>query len=227
METKSINVFMVDDHAMILKSYADELKKFENHSGIYRFQIERAYSLLQAIDVLKFTFEKREMHLVLLDIGLPNCEVPGYKSGLELGIAIRENYPKTKIIVITSYNSYPLIQRLFDLIKPEGLLLKGELNPEGLRAAVQDVLEGVPHFTKTVRKFLTQAPVKPNILDHYDMLILYYLSEGVLTKDLVNHLPLSLRSIERRKNNLKDILKLDYKSSDVMLLNRAKEEGFL
>ncbi|MEM0519022.1 response regulator [Aequorivita flava] len=227
MKTKSINVLMVDDHKMILKSYAEELKEIENRTENYRFQIEQAYSLLQAIEVLKCTFEKRELHLVLLDIGLPNSDVPGYKSGLELGLSIRKNYPSIKIIVITSFNTYPLIQRLFDIIKPEGILLKGELDPNGLQAAVQDVLEGVPYYTKTVRKFLTQVPAKPNVLDHYDMLILYHLSEGVLTKELAQYLPLSLRSIERRKNKLKDILNLDYKSSDVRLLNRAKEEGFL
>ncbi|MBK5214557.1 MAG: response regulator transcription factor [Flavobacteriaceae bacterium] len=227
MDTKSINIFMIDDHPMILEGYVDVLKKLETQSEAYRFQIERAHSILQALETLENTFAKRELHLVLLDIGLPNNDIPGYKSGMDLGVVIRKNFPDTKIIVITSYDTYPLIQKLLNIIKPEGLLIKSELNPQGLYAAFLDVLQGVPSYSKTVRMFLTQAQVKSNVLDHYDMLILYYLSEGKLTKELTEHLPLSLRSIERRKNRLKDILTIDHHTSDVQLLNKAKEQGYL
>ena len=162
-----------------------------------------------------------------MDIGLPPGAGQHYKTGLDLGAAIRKSHPGAKIIVITSYHTHPLIQKLLHILKPEGLLIKSEINSLGLQAAILDVLQHVPHYTKTVRKYLTHIQAKPKILDHYDMLLLYYLSEGKQTKELPALLPLSIASIERKKRKLKEILKIEPHSSDVQLLNRAKEEGFL
>lgn len=227
MKTLSRNILMIDDHPMILKGYVEVIKSLERQNAMYRFAVERAHSISQAVSILDSTYKKRELHLVLLDIGLPGDDHPLFKSGVDLGLAIRKQHPSTKIIVITSYDTYPMIRRLLDVIKPEGILLKSELNPDGLQIALLEVLEGAPYFTKTVRNFLTHAPVKPYILDDFDKLLLYYLSEGTLTKDLVKHLPLSLRSIERRKNKLRDALQLEQDCSDVLLLKSAKEAGLL
>ena len=136
-------------------------------------------------------------------------------------------FPEVKIIIITSYDSFPLIQQALSTVKPDGLLIKGELNPDSLKIAVNDVLEGIPHYTKTVRKYLTHKEKTPPLLDHYDLLLLYHLSEGKQTKELPAVLHLSITSVERRKRRLKEILKLEAGSTDVQLLNRAKEEGLL
>ncbi len=227
MNTQSTNILMIDDHPMILKGYDEVIKSFESRNAMYRFAVERAHSISQAVFALETYYEKRDLHLVLLDIGLPGDDHPLYKTGVELGVAIRKEYPIAKIIVITSYDTYPLIRKILDMLNPEGILLKGELDPEGLQVAILEVMGGAPFFTKTVRKFLTHAPLKPQVLDHYDKLLLYYLSEGTLTKDLVKYLPLSQRSIERRKNKLKEALQLEQDCSDVQLLKRAKEVGLL
>lgn len=227
MKVKGINILMIDDHPMILESYDKVIKKFERRNGMYAFSIEKAHSISQALLALEDYNEKRELHLVLLDIGLPGDDHPLFTTGVELGVAIRKRQPTAKIIVITSYDTYPLIRKVLDMLNPEGILLKGELSPDGLEAALLEVLEDGFYFTKTVRKFLTHAPLKPQVLDHYDKLLLYYLSEGTLTKDLVKHLPLSLRNIERRKNKLRNALQLEQDCSDIQLLKRAKEVGLL
>jgi len=227
MKVKGINILMIDDHPMILESYDKVIKNFERRHGRYRFAVESAHSISQALLALEGYNEKRELHLVLLDIGLPGDDHPLFTTGVELGVAIRKRQPTAKTIVITSYDTYPLIRKVLDMLNPEGILLKGELSPDGLEVALLEVLEDGFYFTKTVRKFLTQAPLKPQVLDHYDKLLLYYLSEGTLTKDLVNHLPLSLRNIERRKNKLRSALQLEQDCSDIQLLKRAKEVGLL
>ncbi|MGB3343992.1 MAG: response regulator [Aequorivita sp.] len=225
MRTQHLNILMIDDHALILKSFEEGIRSLENQTNAYRFQIERAHSILEAVDALDNIFENRQLHLVLLDIGLPRYNK--YLSGFDLGVTIRKQHPDCKIIVITGYTNYPLIQKLLDSIKPEGLLLKNELSPDGLKAAIIDVLQQTPHYSKTVRKYLTHIQTMPKVLDHYDVLLLYYISEGKQTKELPAFLPISIASIERRKRKLKEILHLEPESSDVQLLNRAKEEGFL
>jgi two-component system response regulator NreC len=221
----SINILMIDDHPMILEGYVDSIKKMEGSSEVYSFSIERAHSIAEAVSSLESNFKKRELHLVLLDIGLP--QDLDYLSGLELGIAIRKAQAGSKIVVITAYDTYPLLQDLIKLINPEGVLIKSEMNPDILQTACKEVLEGGCYYTKTVRKFLTVGYEKPYVLDHYDKLLLYHLSLGKLNKELVAILPLSLRSIERRKNKLRDVLKLEQGCSDVQLIKGAKEAGLL
>lgn len=225
MKKQHLNILMIDDHAMILKSYVDVLRVLESQTETYHFNIEQAHSIMEATATLSEGFKKRQLHMVLLDIGLPQYK--NHLSGLDLGVAIRKDYPNCKIMVITGYNHYHLIQKLLDSVKPEALLIKSEINPDGFKLAFLDVLQQVPHYSKTVRKYLTQIPSKPMVLDHYDVLLLFYLSEGKRTKELPAVLPISMASIERRKRKLKDILHLEADSSDVQLLNRAKEEGFL
>lgn len=225
MNTKGINILMIDDHPMILKSYVDVLKSMERETEKYRFSTERVHSIAEAVACLDDIFGHRSLDMVFLDIGLPKDNK--YISGLDLGSDIRRKFPEVKIIIITSYDSFPLIQKALNTVKPEGLLIKGELNPDSLAIAVNDVLQGIPHYTKTVRKYLTQKETTPPLLDHYDLLLLYHLSEGKQTKELPAILHISLASIERRKSRLKEILKLEAGSTDVQLLNRAKEEGLL
>ena len=225
MNTKGINILMIDDHPMILKSYVDVLKSMECETEQYRFSIERAHSIAKAVACLDDIFRNRQLDMVFLDIGLPQDNK--YVTGLDLGAAIRREFPEVKIIIITSYDSFPLIQTALGTVKPEGLLIKGELNPNNLASAVNDVLQGIPHYTKTVRKYLTYKETAPLLLDHYDLLLLYHLSEGKQTKELPTVLHISLTSIERRKRRLKEIFKLEVGCTDVHLLNRAKEEGLL
>lgn len=225
MNAQGINILMIDDHPMILEGYVDVLKKMERETERYRFAIERAHSITEAIASIDDTFASRQLHLVFLDIGLPRDNK--YVSGLDLGGALRREFPEVKIIIITGYDNFPLIQKVLDTVKPDGLLIKAELSPAGLEIALMDVLQDIPHYTKTVRKYLTHIETKPTLFDHYDMLLLFHLSEGKQTKELPSVLHLSIASVERRKKKLKEILKLESGSTDVQLLNRAKEEGYL
>ena len=225
MKTQVINILMVDDHALILDGYEKILKSMENERGPYHFSVEQAHSIGDALASLNTTFRRRSLHLVLLDIGLPKENQ--YMSGLDLGEEIRKLYPEAKLIIITGYDNFPMIQKTMETVKPEGFLIKGELKAEGLGAAVREVLENAPYYTKTVRKYLANIKMKPSLLDHYDVLILFHLQEGKQTKELWKLLPLSTTSIERRKRKLKELLELELDCTDVQLLNRAREAGFL
>ena len=225
MKTQHINILMIEDHPMILESYVEVIEALQRETENYRFEIFQAHSILDAINSLDDTFDKRQLHLVFLDIGLPKENK--YMTGLDLGTAIRREFPDVKIIIITGYDNFPIIQKALNTVKPDGLLIKAELSPEGLIIAVKDVLQDIPHYTKTVRKYLNHIETKPSHLDRYDMLLLFHISEGKKTQELPAILPLSLTSIERRKRKLKEILKLETDSSDVQLLIRAKEMGFL
>ena len=63
-------------------------------------------------------------------------------------------------------------------------------------------------------------------INENDRKILFYLSEGVRTKDLIKKVPLSLASIEKRKSILKKIFEVDRKG-DLALIIHARKNGFI
>lgn len=223
MEIQDINVLMVDDHKMTLVGYSSAL----NEAPIkYRFDLTEALTIEAAIRELDGKFNYRSLHLVFLDIQLPKHENTKFQTGEDLGILIRERFPTTKIIVITTFDNNLLIQNLLESINPEGLMIKSDVNPENFMQAVVDVMEDPPYYSKTVTKFLRKQHGFSFHLDRLDRLIIYHISTGKQTKDLPTYIPLSMPGIERRKKRLKEIFEVE-DGNDIDLITRAREEGFL
>ncbi len=226
MEIKNINALLVDDHTMTLLGYASALNVLNERSSTYKFHMTNATSIETAMRELDASFKNKTLHLVFLDIQLPNHPTTKYQSGEDLGVVIRERFPKTKIIIITTFDNNLLIQNLLESIDPEGLMIKGDLTPENFMQAVIDVLEDPPYYSKTVTKFLRRQHGFTYHLDRFDRLILYYISIGKLTKDLPIYIPLSLPAIEKRKKRLKEVFEVE-DGNDIDLLRRGEEEGFI
>lgn len=226
MKIDNINVLLVDDHQMTLVGYTTTFKILNERTSKYKFHTTDANSIDDAIRELDERFNYRPLHLVFLDIQLPKHPTTKYQTGEDLGILIRARFPVAKIAIITTFDNNLLIQNLLESINPEGLMIKGDLNPDIFMQAVIDVLEDPPYYSKTVTKFLRKQHGFSYHLDRLDRLILYYISIGKLTKDLPNHIPLSLPGIEKRKKRLKEIFEVE-DGNDIDLLRRAEEEGFL
>jgi hypothetical protein len=64
------------------------------------------------------------------------------------------------------------------------------------------------------------------LLDDNDKKILYHVSIGTRTKDMVDFINLSLAGIENRKRQLKVIFGVE-KQNDLALVNEARNRGFL
>lgn len=226
MEIEDINVLMVDDHKMTLVGYASALNRITEDANKYSFELTEALSIEAAIRELDGKYKYDPLHLVFLDIQLPKHLNTKFQTGEDLGVLIRERFPDSKIIVITTFDNNLLIQNLLESINPEGLMIKSDVNPENFMQAVLDVMEDPPYYSKTVTKFLRKQHGFKFHLDRLDRLIIYYISAGKQTKDLPNYIPLSMPGIEKRKKRLKDIFEVE-DGNDIDLITRAREEGFL
>lgn len=226
METIDINVLMVDDHKMTLVGYSSALERMNEEAHTYKFYTTHATTIESALNEMDTQFRLKQLHLVFLDIQFQKDQSNIYHSGEDLGIEIRKRFPKTKIIVITTFDNSLLIQNLLESINPEGLLIKSDLAPSTFSDAVLEVLEDPPYYSKTVTKFLRKQHGFNYHLDRLDRLIIYYISIGKQTKDLPTYIPLSLPAIEKRKKRLKEIFEVEA-GNDIDLLGRAREEGFL
>lgn len=73
-----------------------------------------------------------------------------------------------------------------------------------------------------IRKELTSRIV----ISSNDRKILFFLSQGVRTKHLVRHVPMSLPAIEKRKREMKELFEIN-EGGDTALIYKARELGFI
>lgn len=118
------------------------------------------------------------------------------------------------------------IHQIIGSLKPNGFMIKSELNKKLLVESIISVIRGNKFFGKAVtstQKLLAyNTKLVDNNMDNIDLKIIYHISNGENTNSLTEFIPLSLSSIERRKSKIKDILCLNSKSSDSELIKVAK-----
>lgn len=234
-------VLIIDDHPLIAEAYKSALKRINSNEKEYEFIIEEAYDIDSALIKIEKSIQEikensqnknntdriyKEIDLIFLDIKLPVSSDGNILSGEELGIKIRECLPNVKIIISTTYNDNYRLHSIMKSVKPEGLMVKNDLQPEDLVFAIKSVINNPPYYSKTVLKLIQKQFSNDLILDQIDRKILYELSVGTKTKDLSNFMPLSYAGIEKRKRHLKEIFKIE-NADDRELLEVAREKGFI
>jgi DNA-binding NarL/FixJ family response regulator len=111
-------------------------------------------------------------------------------------------------------------------INPEGFILKNDINAASLVAAYQAIMMGATFYSSTITKVQKENAIKRLNLDAIDCHILTLLDKKIKTKDMPNHIDLSLSAIEKRKACIKNTL-LKEKGSDRKLLIEAKKMRLL
>lgn len=220
-----MNVLIIDDHPQIAESFKSALHKITLNDSRIKFEVTEETTLDGSYALL--TDGKKTFYdLIFLDIKLPSSNDGKLLSGEDLGLEIRKQSPKSKIIVATTYNDNYRINNIFRNLSPEGLLIKNDLTPKVLINAIEDVLDDSPAYTKTVKKLLRILASNDISLDYVDRQILYQLSIGTKMMDLPNVIPMSIGGIERRKRHLKEAFDI-VGESDKVLLKIARDKGFI
>lgn len=87
---KKISVYMVEDYLLTRVSYKYSLKKYEEVELIGDFETAQ-----ECIDAMS----TRQADVILMDLGLENM------NGIEATKILKEKYPETKVIILTSHES--------------------------------------------------------------------------------------------------------------------------
>lgn len=111
-------------------------------------------------------------------------------------------------------------------INPDGFLVKSDTNPDILIAAIETLLNGGTYQSTTVHQMMKKAVEFSYSIDEDNLKILYLIDKGILTKNLPNHMDLSLSAIEKRKKQMKSFFDIPNRN-DKILVEKAKEKGFL
>ncbi|WP_299212873.1 response regulator [uncultured Dokdonia sp.] len=222
---KKLKVLMVDDHPMILEGYKNTLSDFCEEN--YKLEIETASDCDEAISLIDRTPKSKPYDLAMIDVQLPIATNDvGITSGEGIAQYLRKKFSRAKVIILTMHNESTRIHNILEKVNPQGLLIKTDISFSELNHAFEQVLSQKIYYSSTVNDHLRKMVTNDVSVDQINLQILYHLSRGVRTKNLTNHINLSLSAIEKRKNQLKE--KLHVKSeSDERLIEEARLRGLI
>ncbi len=223
---KPFNIWLIDDHPLILESYELALNRISVNNTMFKFNIQKSNDCDSAIAKIKVDLDKIKVDMVILDISFDKSIKSKFLSGEELGIRIKQLIPDVKIIVSTSHNDSYRINTILRNLNPFGFLIKGDFDSKTLQLAIESIINDTPFYSKTVMTLTRNKNNFKYFLDEIDKQLLYELSIGTKMKYLPNIIPLSKGAIEKRRRRLKDIFEVS-KSEDRELILKAKKMGFI
>ncbi len=164
--------------------------------------------------------------ILLLDIQLSNPTEGPARTGEDLGIYARKVSPDSKIVFMSSFSDNYRINSIMQTVDPEGYMVKTEIDQKSLQAMVNTVLNSPPYYTQKALVAIRKKMAQDISLDENDKKILYHLSIGTKTKDMVKYISLSLPGIENRKRQLKSLFGVE-KQNDQALITASRDKGFI
>lgn len=221
--TTKNKIIIVDDHPFIIEGYKNAITRYNPDE--FEFAItkakdcESAYNIITNPDVDAFD-------IAFLDISMPPYEEKGIYNGEDLAKLISEYMPNCKIILLTMYTELLKIKTIIKTINPSGLVIKNDLTFDELLFAFDKVIKDETYYSESVVKMLNLSEENTIEIDQIDKQILFHISKGTKLNDIPQYIPISLGAIERRKINLKELLKVE-EGSDIDLVREAKNKGLL
>lgn len=215
-----INILIVDDHPLMVEAYKSILQSVYSDENLV---VKVAYNAKSAYNQL---VGNASFDIVFLDFALPPYEAEKIFSGEDLAHLLRKRLPDTKIMMLTSHVEAFTIYQISKKIVPEGLLVKSDFNPEELLRAFKIVSDGGIYYSHSAKAAITEVGKNQSALDSYDRRIISLLAKGIKTKNLPDHLNITLSAIDKRKAAIKEFFEID-KGNDEDIIREAKKRGLI
>ena len=217
------NILIVDDHPFIIEGYKNAITRY--HPDQYSFYIDQAKDCQTAYNLITNPATP-VFDIAFLDISMPPYLEKNIYSGEDIAKLLLQYMPNCKIILLTMFTELLNIKTIINTINPCGLIIKNDLTFDELLYAFDKVLKNHRYYSESVLKMLNQSEDNIIQIDQFDKQILFHLSKGTKIDEITQYIPISLVEIERRKLNLKELLKIQG-ASDRDLVQEAKKLGLL
>lgn len=204
-------IALVDDHPIIMEGLGKLLSEHENIEIVGRFTTGKA--------LISF-LEKSPVHVVLLDIALPDI------SGIDLCKNIKTNFPKTIVLALSNHHNRSIIMETLSN-GASGYLLKNASLDELVRC-IDTVMKGEIAFSQDVKDIISS----PQLTDFNQLArltsrekeVLELIARGKTTTEMAQQLCISRFTIESHRKNLLQ----KFKAKNVAeLIRGATQQGFL
>ncbi|MGH2666537.1 response regulator [Flavobacterium sp.] len=218
-----LKILMVDDHPSMIEGYKIILSY--NTLG-YEIETSAAHNCESAYEIITNKAKSNFFDLIFLDYSLPPYEEKNITSGEDLAMLVKKHMPNSKIVILTSHTEALLLYNILRNIEPAGLLVKSDFTADELLSAFDMIVNGETYHSLTVKQCLKELLSKTVYLDNFNRQIITLLAQGIKTKNLPNHLNLSISSIEKRKVQIKDYFCIE-KGTDEDIIREAKKLGLI
>jgi DNA-binding NarL/FixJ family response regulator len=190
----AINVFIVDDHYMIIEGIRSLLQNEKS--------IEWAGHATNAASCLAF-LQQQQPDVILMDINLPD------KSGIDLCKEVKEKYPSVFIVGLSTFNQQSFIQKMMDS-GASGYVLKNA-SQEELMEAIETVVKGKIFLSDEATQSLQKKGNATIVLTRREKEVLELIAEGMTNNAIAQKLFISPATVDTHRKNL--LAKLDAKNT--------------
>ena len=216
-KTPPKSVLIVDDHPMMRTGLAQLI---DNEPDLkVRAEADNAGQALDAVT-------KQPFDLILLDISLPD------KNGLELIKDIQTLQPGQRILVVSMHDELLYAERVLRA-GGRGYIMKQEGGKKFLQA-IRQVLSGQIYVSDKISARIlenvsgrhNEASASPiERLTDREFEVFQLIGQGKSTRDIAQHLRLSMKTVEVHRSNIKKKLKLKTATDLVSHAIRWVESG--
>ncbi len=215
---------MVDDHPIIIEGYQNVLMATKDDEQT--LLMDTANNCDTAVIMIERAAKSTPYDVCFFDISLPASEDGRYTSSEDLALLAKKLIPNAKVVILTMFNESFRIHNIIKEIDPDGFLIKSDLTSMELADAFQYILKSPPYYSTTVNNYIKKTFSSEIYVDDINRKILHLLSQGIKTRSLSEHIPLSTSALEKRKKQLKLLFSVP-DGKDETLLEEARDKGYL
>lgn len=210
---KNIDILIADDHQLLI-------------DGLYNFLIKLSYinkiaTAKNGKHVLEL-IEKKKTDIVIADYSMP------VMNGLELSRVLIKNFPKIKIIILTSWTSEEIIKTL-GRAGVQSILIK-TATYDIIEAAIKAVMNNQNYYCPDTQNILKNIALNikstnPNKIElsQREKNTLKLVCDGLTDKEIADKMFCSIKSIEYYKRNLRAKFEV---TNEKELIVKAIKSGF-
>jgi len=183
-----IQVFIVDDHRMVVEGIKSLLAQSKN--------IEICGTAFDAYSAIS-QLEKIKTDVILMDINLPDM------NGIELCAQMKKKHPNISILGLSNFKERSYITKMLDA-GAMGYILKNA-DVEELEEAILTVFRGRVFMDKEVASVLSESKsnlISQTLLTKREKEILQLISDGLTNHEIATKLFISPLTVDSHRKNL-------------------------
>lgn len=211
-----INVFLVDDHPIMIEGYKALLKGTE---------INVVGFALSGIDFIK-TIKDNNYDVLVLDISMPGF------NGVDVLKHIQANNYHIKTLVVSSYCDINIIDNCINY-GAKGYILKEE-TADSIIEGIKEIYKGGKFFSESVRDFILDSELykddKKSLFDIFSPKegeVLMYLERGFDPDEITDRMHISNSSFRTHLSNIRSKLNLKNNWKLSVFINKHRSKIFI